>query len=518
LAGSIAFASVYKQAGLFTESSSRFSGVSSNSGGTWFSTQFFYSQKFHDAMFGTPEEVSTFFTNWMNTYRHLEKQGGNEGICWFIKEEMLNEVVMGMSADDICAILQNHYADTDIWPKFIERMLRAASTGYGDPNFVETVMRPGNRVHGLQETTLSVVNAISPVSRTRRWGFNDHCTYLGPSDADKEVYNVVLPASYVVTHERSGWESKYVTDSKAYVQRCTKGLVISDWNDYFTPATDSATTIQIPLTITGGTYHRESLRTPFGGNASVLQVAAASSAAGAFVSPVASVPFAQFIHNKNIKLHHSLIRISSELFSQLDGAAVCTNYPQKCAEEDGLLLDGFFVDNPALVASIASYQKQIDYDVENNSIKVVLNMHNDAKFPSVNYDQFLAYFRTYFNKKVLPGGYLSYVLNRATEQPSMQIFAESLEPQELEKRLMPIEGTDLTYAIFEVTTVDNPVAEVRAGQSVELLLFFLNIPVRTLIVGESPIKKYTPILANMISTVASNQGVIDIVQSFFDDT
>merc|ERR1719396_77855 len=64
----MAFSNVYFQAGLFDEDGpSEFSVVSSNSGGCWFETQFFYSQEFYDAMSAT-EDLSEFLQTWMDNY------------------------------------------------------------------------------------------------------------------------------------------------------------------------------------------------------------------------------------------------------------------------------------------------------------------------------------------------------------------------------------------------------------------------------------------------------------------
>merc|ERR1712150_160580 len=188
---------------------------------------------------------------------------------------------------------------------------------------------------------------------------------------------------------------------------------------------------------------------------------------------------------------------------------------EKCNQNDGLFVDGGLIDNPALVTGITTYQKQTNYD-SNRIIKAVVNIHNEGTDPVDDFSQFLGYFETSFNKDVQPGGFV-FRPKGWIPQPSVQIFAESLEEDALIDMLKPIEGTNVTYATFQTTTVDNPVYEVRAGQSVELLVFFLNYNITTFVFGQKTIKEATPQLANMISDITSSQDVVNVVKNFFGE-
>ena len=65
----MAYTNVFTQAGLFTETSSSFTSLSSVSGASWFSTQLFYSPEFYaNVTQSTPDELGDFVKQWMDSY------------------------------------------------------------------------------------------------------------------------------------------------------------------------------------------------------------------------------------------------------------------------------------------------------------------------------------------------------------------------------------------------------------------------------------------------------------------
>jgi len=527
MAGSMAYSNVYAQAGLFSDSSSSFTGVSSNSGGTWFSTQFFYSQTFHDAMKGSPEEVAYFFTQWMNAYK---KMAPDERTLMHSRHKNCEELRDSMMAKDYefamgeynrcVAIMELDVCSEDLsWACYVANMLTTTSEDYGDADFPTTIMTPGNRVSALQSTTLASMIGLSPTSMNRQ-GRNE-CTFLGPSDTrNEEIYNTVLPLPYLVSNEKSDWIIDYIADSDTYIDTCN--AIYSNYEEYYTPGGGS-TTIQY-LNPRRGPNAFSPLNAPFGGvTPDVLQVAAASSAAGGASSPLTGALFEQFF---NLYLEMSQATTSSIYNSAAsDYAAMCDQWPQtqNCAQEEAQLIDGGNVDNPALVASIAAYQK--DHGTTKD-LKVVLNVHNQGAWrnldsreeDSADWPQFVAYFPNPDNAGVDPGGFVILPNDGAVNPlPSPQIFEEELSVPDLIDMLQDLDGTESQYATFELTTVDNPIYGVQGGQSVELLVFFLNYDVQTNCFTEAQIEEFTPILADMIVDISSSKDVLDVVESFFGD-
>lgn len=207
-----------------------------------------------------------------------------------------------------------------------------------------------------------------------------------------------------------------------------------------------------------------------------------------------------------------------------DWASVCAQWPVKeyCGQQDAQFVDGGNVDNPALVSSIAAYQKESGTSTK---LKVVLNVHNQGADLAGDYPQFLAYFATDFNIDqcvapvtcpVAPGGYLILPNNGAYNPlPSPQIFAEEVRDADLKAALKDLDGVQSQYATFQLTTIDNPVYGVKGGQSVELLVFFLNCDVTTFIFTKGSIDENTPVLNDMIVDISSSNDVLDVVQTFF---
>lgn len=519
MAGSMAYANVYAQAGLFSDSASSFTGVSSNSGGTWFSAQFFYSQQFYDAMQGSPEDVSDFFTQWMNSYKEMTPQDEVLMHSRHKKCEQVRDMFMDKSYDfamgeyNRCvAIREVQDCDGDLsWACYVNNMLRSASENYGDSDFYTTVMNSENRISPLQSTTLAAMIGLSPTTMNRE-GRNE-CTFIGPSDTrNEEIYNTVLPLPYLVSNDKSDWLINYVTDSNTYIDTCN--ALYGNYEEYYTPGGGS-TTIQY-VNPRRGPREYTPLSDPFGGSPNVVQIASASSAAGGATSPLTGALFEQ-VASMTFDVSQSQ---ASTLYNSgiTDWMAVCSQWPEtyECAQDDAQFIDGGNVDNPALVSSIAAYQK--DYGTTND-LKVVLNVHNQGAsrdVDSADWPQFVAYFSNPDNVGVDPGGYIVLPNDGAVNPlPSPQIFEDDLSTSDLLAMLQDLDGTQSQYATFKLTTIDNAIYGIQGGQSVELLVFFLNYDVTTNIFTEAQCDEYTPILADMIVDIASSQDVLDTVQSFF---
>ena len=106
------------------------------------------------------------------------------------------------------------------WAKFTQAMLDAASMGYEDPTFVNTISLPGNRIGPMAKTDLIIHASFAPVYRLRNNEVrnNEEATtavYLGnePTDptvqgnvySDNKLFTTVLLAACVVTDVVAGF-------------------------------------------------------------------------------------------------------------------------------------------------------------------------------------------------------------------------------------------------------------------------------------------------------------------------
>jgi hypothetical protein len=209
-----------------------------------------------------------------------------------------------------------------------------------------------------------------------------------------------------------------------------------------------------------------------------------------------------------------------------DNFAVCSQWPNVCGETDGYLVDGWFIDNPALVINVAHYQRRNKNDNNNSTsnsssntttgsttLKVIITNTNDVWNTTFNRAQLLHYFSTYFNQNVQPGEFLL-TPGFWTPYRSPQIFAEYMDEGTLDATLSTIPNSNMTTSLLVGTTINNPAFGIRPGLVVEILLLNLNIDIPTTLVGSQAIKKYTEPLVNMTSHVASNEVLLQRVRDF----
>ena len=195
-----------------------------------------------------------------------------------------------------------------------------------------------------------------------------------------------------------------------------------------------------------------------------------------------------------------------------DNFAVCSQWPNPCGERDGFFVDGWFIDNPALVVNVGHVQQKglASPDIP---LKVILTNTNDSWDTSFHYTQFLLYFSTHFNQGVPPGGFLWAPGNYAPYR-SPQIFEEYLDEAGLEALWESIPDSNMTTALLRGTTLDNPSFGVTKGQPVEILLLNLNEPITTFVVGAQIVRDLTQPLANMTAHIASSQVLVQRVRDF----
>ena len=81
---------------------------------------------------------------------------------------------------------------------------------------------------------------------------------------------------------------------------------------------------------------------------------------------------------------------------------------------------------------------------------------------------------------------------------------------------VPIEGTNLTTAIYSLTTIDNEAFGVQAGQSVELLLLQINSGIPTNLLFLSAVEQWSEPLGEMAQTIADSVELRSRIQALLD--
>ena len=436
------------------------------------------------------------------------------------------------------------------WGVFVEEMLVAGVESVGHQgDFASTMATAEGRLSPLQNTDMLIQSTLAPDSKLRmasanenytelassygdvnlvdEWAYlapifgdvenQDMAAFLGPlqdeataastSIEDWQLYTVGLPAYYTVNSTYAGFQygafdSGSSTKLAAYASPTSPAFAWEDWVSYYlwpnenfwewpTPvsqsvmgATIAADANQMAQNMTpSGTF-----RDPFGGGAaSVIQVAAISSAFAGPVSPSQPAVFSQTLSLQRDSIRNALppgravlaltaFDIAAGLLFNnplADNVAMCSQWPEPCGPMDGYFLDGAFSDNPSVAINIASYQHSEGADLS-KTIKLVLTNTNQAFEPN-SYDtqQILQYFSTDFNQDIAPGDYV-WLPDFVSPYRSPEIFAEELSDEAYVASIEPIEGSNMTTAILRGTTIANPAYGTVAGQTVEILVLNTN--------------------------------------------
>ena len=216
MVGVMGFANVFAQAGLITQDSSAFSSVSTVSGSSWFSTQFFYSpQFFKNVTTSTPEDLASFVLQWMTSYEaiFLGVNITHNPACDMAFQNLTMDIPdltkLKLECTAFAALEEGGQ-----WAPFVHHMLRAASSGYGDPGFEDRIVDVLNRVDAMNETNLYIQTSLAPNSRTRSIP-NNAGNYLGPDDQsndDVDIYSAPIAVQYSVTQTRTMYYSTDLDD------------------------------------------------------------------------------------------------------------------------------------------------------------------------------------------------------------------------------------------------------------------------------------------------------------------
>jgi hypothetical protein len=521
-----AFANVFAQAGLLSNTSSAFTSVSTESGASWFSTQFFYSQPYYEATItSTPDELSDFILQWMNTYLNMTEALGTNPQCDILDQYNMTGLDI---VRDYCNVFVYYNGD---WAQFVNDMMEDASTAYGDSYLISRLASADNRVSALSSTDLYVQTSLTANSRIR--GTSDStAVYLGPSSltsssTNPQVYSAAIAVQYSVSDDETFYYStvsEHGIDLEAYSQTVSNSFNFPNgYKEFGTfPATSQAALIDVPE----GSTSTGSFVLPFGGgDAEVGQIAAASSAAIGQISPLTPSTLNQYLsvyqeqlqQNGTAKERLAFDTAVDKFYNNtlFDDISVCSQWPNKCGDVDGRFIDGYYTDSPTLALNIGQYQTREGGDLAKTLRVIVTNNNNYLYGP----EPVLAYFNTSFNTNVSPGEFF-------WPSPSVwcfpigilspQIFEETLEMSDIDAVTESISGLNVTTAVLNGTTIDNPAFKTKAGQKVEILFISLNSFIPTDIIGVTEIEEYIQPLADMAKSISENQELVDRVSSFMN--
>jgi len=536
-------ANLAMQAGLFPSPAddsatarSKFAGVATNSGSSWFSLQLFYSRNFYDkVMASDAEELFAFVADWMTAYGDMYGAPA---------PEFGPQCPPGEAAQGLCPVLAAFGGN---WAAYVDAMLNATSTNaYDYPDFTTTVVNAENRVPYLQDTCIHIQMSLAPNAQVRDGGDTNQGGYVGPGagggggDDDalgNDVYTVPISTHYSV---RNNGDVQFVfaSDQAGSVVLTGEGPSANFTFAEFEPFTMFPGTDGTLTTLYDGdevaSLEPLSSSTVRSAPTTVAQVAAFTSAAAAVLSPLVPSMFAQVGSLGRAKIlgdgalndtakAGGLAQLTAALNQVyqaplFDGLSVCAQYPDPCGPGDLRFADGIYTDNPSLALDIGQYQKNNPQDVEDGTVVKVLVVNADpGPVPTYNAVLFLSYFNTAFNEGVPPGGYV-WAPVHATPWRSPQIFEETLDEETFFALAEQIEGRNTTTTLLSGTTIDNSAFGTVAGQKVELFLININEDIPTDIITPGQILTYKEPLAALALDLALDEVLLERIEKFFDTT
>jgi hypothetical protein len=164
------------------------SAISTNSGGSWFSAQFFYSEEFHRRVVHPDTTVlSQLVTDWMEAYAVMQEK----------IPALTDPPPLQLDIDTSFLTSLTYYNGS--MGNFILDMLHSASThAYNDTDFVNRSAGFNNRIDPLANVDLLIQMAMSPTAVSQSEdGHQKTLTYVGPRNATEEGPAFAVPLSFV---------------------------------------------------------------------------------------------------------------------------------------------------------------------------------------------------------------------------------------------------------------------------------------------------------------------------------
>ena len=367
-------------------------GISSTSGGTWFSTQFFYSLDFYEkVLVENPDDLHDFVMLWMDSYLSLTESivQANSSLCSLGGPRDSKLFDLGSNEDDDaplpgepmqwCILFRYYQGD---WAEFMVDMFLHASRAYetNDDNATEPFPYRNagieERHAALQNTDMIVQTSLSPMSRVSIGGSLRH-VYLGDNaEGGDSYFSTVLPTAYTVSsvtrtsqfHIGNWTEDELVTYVDVDGEHDTYSIEEYDgYNLYQGQDTRSGninpgrTLFTSDIPSVGTPKSSGSFSVPFSSTSippKTGQIASISSAALGSISGLNPAELSQLMSKQlyGIQTDDTLTLAESkkkqaELEKSLDwlygadglwGVSVCTQWPNDCGPNDSRFSDGAY--------------------------------------------------------------------------------------------------------------------------------------------------------------------------------
>lgn len=539
MSNNVGFANLFSQAGLINQTSSKFTAISAASGGSFFTLQFFYSSKFFEKVLGDQDSAYRLTVDWMQAYEDWLETRIARGslLCKLIS--LIGFIQALDEVSSLCTLFNDFEGD---FAQFFTEMLRAATTGYGDPGLVDRIMNDQNRISALAQTELHTSICLAPNSRffepsKRLFGINllsetDEISYLGPRDERDSVFAVPLQVQHVVKANHSAFRFAVEESSlplQSLLAKAPSTFSLEDYEGFHlydgTPYGGDVYASAKPISVLG-----RSLLSPFFGNETptISQIFGSTTALFGTISGAIPSVMAQMLSRDHDdsegffqKFFQSLsISVLGNLYYNLamfQDVAVCTQWPKKpCGSNDGRLIDGGIAgDGAGFVQNIAEYQRDGDL---NKTLKIIYTYNNLLEEAD---NRFLGYFRTTFNQNVGPGDFVWVpgILAgtdqvRQTPWRSMQVFSDFLDDDLTDSARRTVTNRNFTYAVYNATTIDNAAYGVKAGQKVQILELRVNGNIPTVLISTNAVRSQTIPLAEAAVGIMSSAELLDVVKTF----
>lgn len=363
-------------------------------------------------------------------------------------------------------------------------------------------------------------------------------TYLVEPNT-RNAYTVPLANDWCVSDHTSQWRIPLPQEGISYpVSNTYEEYAAQSSFPLFDPQ-DQDSEMYISLNDTSGeSSSRVKMAIPFIGIPTALQISTASSASQAVLSPAAPSFFSQAmsVYKFNMQFMNVTKEEQDEYIEGLDqfqsllwSSNLFQNGAVNSAWSDPNPIDlpnggadnywfgdGAFTDGPSLAGSIARHQSKHG---TNEEIKIILTLHNNIN-DNLNY--ILGYFNTTWNKDIEPGEFIwptqgTGIGPQPNPRQSRQIFQQYLDEESLGNVLENINGTTLTTTKLSATTIDNDAFGVTGGQKVSLLVLNLNTEVPVYLFTKPVVEYYTPILVEMVRSIASSKELEERITDFIND-
>ena len=493
--GAMGFARAYDKSKLFANAGEQLAAVSSNSGGSWFLSQFAYSGTFYESV--TTGDMNALISAWFKETGKFYKLDCKSLKCktkYKAASVFLNQFAAGLlerfsdlgpgaskAAQEVVVAELQSVLGTAVnsemnWARMVTTWITTATP---DIN-TRTLADPASRAGGMTSPTLHFQTAVAASAFVAG---ATKTNYISQNSAVKQALSMTsVPFQWVVpgkqTSDPSRWLAKSTEAKSAVVVQPDTTTAF-----YAQGATLPTTAGSVPVPLGAGSI--------WGGKAppATLIASASSAAVGSFGSPSlleteATTPaqiLASYFEAQVTNSGANSDRMSS-LLAKLPDMAVCssaydsaTGLPARCgAPGDAALIDGGYVDNLGVGQMIGTMQKRFP----GQRLRFILNDASDMNTMS----SALYFQNSPYSGGAAPGGPTNLWWPNMTVALA-QIFDTDWSDVKSSLRPVPASTTSfkpvqdnatLTYTTVSTTTVANDYYGCAAGTKVDLLIFELN--------------------------------------------